>query len=93
MLSTAQLLVTWFLLLREAGPMAPEGFTPNLLTMSRIMEKLPGQIKPVRREVILFLSNVIHLYLIYLILINTQLGKKRKFERQILHDVVSVNAE
>ena len=52
MLSMAQLLVTWFLLLREAGPMALEGLTPNLPTMSKIMEKLSGQIKPVRREAI-----------------------------------------
>ena len=57
MLSMAQLLVTWFLLLREVGPMAPEGCTPNLPTMSRIMEKPSGHIKCARRDAILFLSS------------------------------------
>ena len=60
----ARLLVSWFPLLREAGPMAPDRFTPNLPTMFRIMEKLSGQmIKPVSRDAILFLSNVIRLQL------------------------------
>jgi len=76
MQSMAQLLVTWFLNLREASLMVPEGFTPNLPTMSRIMEKLRGQIKPVRRDAILFLSNVIRLHLN--INLNTQLGVKKK---------------
>jgi hypothetical protein len=84
MLSMAQLLVSWFPLLREAGPMAPERFTPNLLTMSRIMEKLSGQIKPViqKREAILFLLNV---SICILIPVNTHLGvagKKQLYERQ-----------
>ena len=38
--------------------MAPERFTPNLPTMSRIMEKLSGQIKPARHDAVLFLSTV-----------------------------------
>ena len=56
-----QLLVTGFLLLREAGPMAPERFIANLPTMSRIMEKLAGQIKLARSDAILFFSNIIRL--------------------------------